>query len=168
MGLLIELREYDPGWEQAFEAEREVVAQAFGDGVVAIEHIGSTAVPGLAAKPIIDILVGVRSLDLVDERVFAMEAAGYEYLGEHGLPGRLFFRKGDPRSHHVHAVEHGGEHWQRHLLFRDYLRTHPQEAERYGALKRELATEASGDRALYTDRKTPYIDGVVARARERV
>ena len=93
-----------------------------------------------------------------------MERLGYEYLGEHGLPGRLFFRKGRPRSHHVHAVEFGGAHWERHLAVRDYLRAHPAEARRYGAFKRDLAAAVGGDRALYTGRKESYVADLERRA----
>ena len=132
--------EYDPGWPAAFEAERADLARAFGETAVEIEHVGSTAVPGLAAKPVLDVLVGLRSLELPEERIAAVERLGYEYVGEYGLPGRLFFRKGGARrTHHVHAVEHGGDHWHRHLAFRDFLRAHPAEAERYAAEKRRAA-----------------------------
>ncbi len=114
-----------------------------------VEHIGSTAVPGLVAKPILDLLAGLQPLD-VAPGVAAMEALGYEYLGEYGIPGREFFRKGgDARTHHVHAVELGGPQWVRHVAFRDYLRAHPDEAARYGAAKRSAATAVDGDWESY-------------------
>lgn len=138
----------------------------FDDRAAAIEHIGSTSVPGLCAKPIVDIAVGVRKLELTDEQIAAMERLGYEYLGEYGLPGRLFFRKGEPRTHNVHVVEHGGEHWERQLVFRDALRADPEERQRYDELKRRLAA-AGHPREAYTELKTPFIRGVEARARAR-
>jgi GrpB-like predicted nucleotidyltransferase (UPF0157 family) len=133
---------------------------------VAIEHIGSTSVPDLCAKPIVDILVGLRELELTDEQIAAMTELGYEYLGEYGLPGRLFFRKGDPRTHNVHVVKHGGEHWERQLVFRDALRSDPEERLRYDAFKRRLAAEGHS-REVYTELKTPFIRAVEDRARAR-
>ncbi|MDQ3778462.1 MAG: GrpB family protein, partial [Actinomycetota bacterium] len=94
----VELRDYDPRWAALFEEERERLAPVFDGRAVAIEHVGSTSVPGLCAKPIVDVLVGVRELELSDEQITAMKSLGYEYMGEHGLPGRLFFRK-EPRTH---------------------------------------------------------------------
>jgi GrpB-like predicted nucleotidyltransferase (UPF0157 family) len=161
----VELVEHDPSWAELFERERAVLGGVFDGRVVAIEHVGSTAVPGLCAKPVVDILVGLDALDLTDEQIAAMEQLGYEYLGEHGLPGRLFFRK-DPRTHHVHVVEHGGEHWERQLVFRDALRTDAEERKRYDEFKRRLAAEGH-TREVYTELKTPFIREVEARARAR-
>ena len=121
--------------------------------------------PGLAAKPIVDVLVGLRELELSGEQISAMEALGYAYLGEHGLPGRLFFRK-EPRTHHVHVVEYGGYHWERQLVFRDALRSDPEERRRYDEFKRRLAAEGH-PREVYTEMKTPFIREVEARARAR-
>lgn len=160
----VELREYDPSWAQIFEAERLLIAPIFDGRAVGIEHIGSTSVPDLCAKPIVDVLVGLRELALSDDEIKAMEELGYEYLGEFGLPGRLYFRKGDPRTHHVHVVELGGEHWERHLAFRDALRANPEERQRYDALKRQLAAEGHPWEA-YSELKTPFIREVEARAR---
>ncbi len=163
--LTVELREYDPTWADWFEAERQLLAPVFGDRAVAIEHIGSTSVPGLSAKPIVDVLVGLRELALSEEEIETIRALGYEYMGEHGLPGRLFFRK-EPRTHHVHVVEHGGEHWERQLLFRDTLRSDAEERQRYDAFKRRLAAEGH-PREAYTELKTPLIREIEARARAR-
>jgi len=160
----VELSEYDPSWAEIFEAERLLIAPIFDGRAVGIEHIGSTSVPDLCAKPIVDVLVGLRELALSDDEIKAMEELGYEYLGEFGLPGRLYFRKGDPRTHHVHVVEHGGEHWERHLAFRDALRANPEERQRYDALKRQLAAEGHPWEA-YSELKTPFIREVEARAR---
>ena len=138
---------------------------ALGADVVAVEHIGSTAVPGLAAKPVIDISVGLRRAELAAERIAVMERLGYEYLGENGLPGRLFFRKDEAgrRTHHVHAVEHDGEHWHRHRAFRDYLRAHPEEAASYAAEKRRLSAE-SDTHEEYWERKQAYVGPLFERA----
>jgi NAD-dependent deacetylase len=161
----LEVVDYDPDWRHGYEAEAEVVRAALGAEVVAVEHMGSTAVPGLAAKPVIDISVGLRRAQLSEDDVGAMERLGYEYLGENGLPGRLFFRRNEAgrRTHHVHAVEHDGEHWHRHQAFRDYLRAHPEEAERYAAEKRRLAAH-NVTHGEYWERKQPYVDALFARA----
>ncbi len=162
----VELRDHDPSWAELFESERLLLAQVFGERAAAIEHIGSTSVPDLCAKPIVDILVGLRELELTDDDVAGMVDLGYEYLGEYGLPGRLFFRKGEPRTHNVHVVEHGGMHWERQLIFRDALRTDPEERRAYDQFKRRLAAEGH-PREVYTELKTPFIQEVEKRARAR-
>ncbi len=161
----VELVEHDPTWAELFETEKGRISAIFGGRVVGIEHIGSTSVPELCAKPIVDVLVGLGELELSEEEIEAMQALGYEYLGEYGLPGRLFFRK-QPRTHHVHVVTHGGDHWQRQLSFRDALRSDPDERRRYDAFKRKLAAEGHS-RDTYTELKTPFIREVEARARAR-
>jgi GrpB-like predicted nucleotidyltransferase (UPF0157 family) len=161
----VELRDYDASWADLFEEERARLAPIFDGRAVAIEHVGSTSVPGLCAKPIVDVLVGVRELELTEEQIAAMAELGYQFLCEHGLPGRLFFKK-EPRTHHVHVVEHGGDHWERHLLFRDTLRSDPEERRRYDEFKRRLAAEGH-PREVYTELKTPFIREVEARARAR-
>jgi NAD-dependent deacetylase len=161
----ITIVDYDPAWSKLYEKERERIRKALSDVVVDIEHIGSTAVAGLAAKPVIDILVGLRTLDLTNEHVTTMKQLGYDYLGEFGLPGRLYFRKGGATStHHVHAVESGGEQWSRHLAFRDYLRAHPDEAGRYAEAKRRLAVEVDHDWYEYVEHKNVFADQLFARA----
>lgn len=159
----VELVDHDPSWAELFEEERVRIAPIFDGQAVGIEHIGSTSVPDLCAKPIVDVLVGLRELSLSDEQIAAMKGLGYEYLGEYGLPGRLFFRK-HPRTHHVHVVEHRGEHWERQITFRDALRSDAEERQRYDAFKRKLAAEGHS-REAYTELKTPFIREVEARAR---
>lgn len=161
----VELVEHDPSWTELFEQEAARLSAAFDGAAVGIEHVGSTSVPDLCAKPIVDILVGVLGLELTGEQIAAMEELGYTYLGEHGLPGRLFFRK-EPRTYHVHVVEHGGGHWKRHLLFRDALRSDAEERRRYDEFKRRLAAEGH-PREVYTELKTPFIREIEARARAR-
>ncbi len=161
----VELVDHDPSWAELFEAEKGRISAIFDGRAVAIEHVGSTSVPDLCAKPIVDVLVGLRELALSDADVESMRSLGYEYLGEYGLPGRLFFRK-EPRTHHVHVVAHGGEHWERQLMFRDALRSDAEERQRYDEFKRRLAAEGH-PRDVYTELKTPFIREVEARARER-
>jgi GrpB-like predicted nucleotidyltransferase (UPF0157 family) len=159
---------YDPRWPLLFEEERDLIGAAVGARAVKIEHVGSTAVPGLAAKPVIDIMVGSRSIEEDSPTlVGGLTRIGYEYRGEAGVPGRLFSRKfrGGERTHHLHLFELGGEEWDRHLLFRDYLREHPGAAREYARLKRDLAARFRDDREAYTDAKTAFISAVVDKAR---
>jgi GrpB-like predicted nucleotidyltransferase (UPF0157 family) len=138
----VEVVPHDPQWRDAFEAEAKQVAAALGANVVAIHHIGSTAIPNIYAKPIIDLLAEVRDIAEVDGRSSAMESLGYEVMGEFGIPGRRFFRKGNLegiRTHHIHAFEVGSAGVERHLAFRDYMIAHPEDAQRYNELKRKLA-----------------------------
>ncbi len=161
----VEIVDYDPAWPSRFEQERRRLAGALGPEAVAIEHIGSTAVPGLVAKPVIDMLVGLRDYPLQPERIAAVERIGYAYRGELGIPGRQYFRMGSPDAYHVHAVLHGGELWRRHVAFRDWLRVHAGDAALYGELKRRLAAEHRDDRARYTEAEEPRsLEDVLARA----
>ena len=171
---------YDPLWPEQFSAEAARIRAALGDDlVVTIEHFGSTAIPGLSAKPIIDLLVAVRSLpDMRQRGIPALEALGYAYWSENPAPDRMFFVKGlppnGPRSHHIHVVEPGVSQDPRlgeflfadRLLFRDVLRADPEEAQRYGSLKRQLAAEFPHDREAYTNGKTDYVYGVMQKARK--
>ncbi len=160
------LIEYDPRWPLLFADEATRVWQALGSNlVVAIEHIGSTAVPGLAAKPVIDLMVGVHSLVHGQCTIPLLEALGYVYWREDPRPGRMFFVKGMPpygsrRTHHIHMVEVYGSFWDR-LLFRDYLRAHPDEAKHYEALKHKLAARFRTDREGYTNGKQEYIQRIM-------
>ena len=163
----IEVAPYDPGWADQYRAEEEKLRRVFGDETVAIHHIGSTSIPGIKAKPIIDILVEVRDIERVDARNEAMTALGYEPKGEFGIPGRRFFIKGgeEHRSHHVHVYGNGHPEIARHLDFCDYLRAHPEDAHRYSALKEELAQQFRHDPTLYTEGKTEMIREVDEKAR---
>ena len=164
----VELVEYDPTWPALFVAEAARVRAALPDRLVgAIEHFGSTAIPGLLAKPVIDILVAVRSV--TEARAVAvepMEALGYAFWADNPQPDRLFFVRGLPpaprRTHHVHMPEPAGDLWRR-LAFRDYLRATPDEAARYAALKRGLAARYGADRDAYTAAKSDYVDAVLAK-----
>jgi GrpB-like predicted nucleotidyltransferase (UPF0157 family) len=159
--------DYDPTWPQQFEAERDAMVAALGDamdGVLSVDHVGSTSIPRCPAKPIIDILIGVRELADGVRCITPMVTLGYECVGEFGIPGRIYFRKGVPRSHHVHLVEHGSDVWGRTLGFRDALRARPELVEQYANLKRELAARFGSDREGYTEAKSPFVKGVLAEA----
>jgi GrpB-like predicted nucleotidyltransferase (UPF0157 family) len=162
----IVIADYDDSWPAKYEAERARIVEAIGEWLVGFEHIGSTAVPGLAAKPIIDMMPVLRSLDDTPHIVGPLEALGYEYVPEFEaqLPERRYFRKGIPRQFHVHAVESTSPFWQRHLAFRDYLRSHPDARDEYAALKRKLASVHTHNRGDYTEAKTEFIRGVEEKA----
>jgi GrpB-like predicted nucleotidyltransferase (UPF0157 family) len=159
---LIVISEYDSAWPDLYEAEKARIVDAIGDWLVDIQHVGSTSVPGLAAKPVIDIMPGVRSLADDTHFIPRLEAVGYEHLPvfEDDIPERRYFRRGIPRQFHVHAVEVSSDFWRRHLAFRDYLRAHPETAKEYAALKRRLAADYGNDRIGYTNAKTDFIVGV--------
>jgi GrpB-like predicted nucleotidyltransferase (UPF0157 family) len=163
--------DYDSRWPAMFAEERARLRDVVGNWVIDIEHIGSTAVPGLAAKPVIDILVGVPALADADAHCIApIVSLGYEYISEFEstIPERRYFRRlKDPttHSHHIHLVEKGTDFWNRHLLFRDYLRAHPERAREYEALKRRLAPQFS-DVNDYADAKTKFIRATEQMARE--
>ncbi len=136
--------------------------------MTAVEHVGSTAVPNLAAKPIIDIMVGIRTLADAPFVVEPLASIGYEYVPKYEvtMPERRYFHKGPAmaRTHHLHMVEPTSEFWKRQLAFRDYLRAHPDVAEQYARLKQALAVQYQWDRSGYTDAKTEFILGVIAQA----
>jgi GrpB-like predicted nucleotidyltransferase (UPF0157 family) len=161
--------DYDPQWPILYEEERTKILAVIGDKVVAIEHIGSTAIPDLGAKPIIDIMVGVRNLAKADECIEPLQGIGYEYVPEYevSIPERRFFRKSSPAHIHLHMVEWTSDFWERHILFRDFLRTHPETARQYHQLKTELAAKFGSDRDAYTAAKTSFIESVVTKARSK-
>ena len=139
-----ELVPYDPAWPIRFAVEAARLEEALAP-VVGIEHVGSTSIPGLAAKPTIDIAVGLANLELGALRAKRIEALGYSYGGDHGLPQHVF-RKGAavPWDYLVHVVEHEGQMWRDYLRFRDHLRSHPEDAERYATLKASLLVGRGG------------------------
>jgi GrpB-like predicted nucleotidyltransferase (UPF0157 family) len=163
------IADYDPRWPAMFEEERARILGSIGHRVLSIEHVGSTAVAGLAAKPIIDIGVTIRSLDEAPACVPPLARLGYEYVPEYEaqIPDRRYFRKGTPqaRTHHLHMYEPASDQYVRHTLFRDYLRTHPETARQYEVLKRDLANRFPNDREAYTEAKTAFVESVLALAR---
>ena len=169
MTSLVVIVDYDPQWPILFEEEKVRIIGVIGHAVVAVEHIGSTAVPGLGAKPIIDITVAVHRLADAQDCILPLQGLDYEYVPEYEaeMPDRRYFRKGPPgaRTHHLHMVELATDFWERHLLFRDYLRTHPEEARQYEQLKRDLAARFDSDRSGYTEAKTSFIRSVEEKAR---
>ena len=151
---------HSPTWAPEFQTESTAISIALGIVAATVHHIGSTSIPGIHAKPIIDILVEVHAIESVDTKNSDMAQIGYEPMGEYGIPNRRYFRKinsQDTRTHHVHVFKVNSEHVIRHLAFRDYLIAHPLKAQEYSALKLALATEHKDDWELYLDGKDPFI-----------
>ncbi len=164
----IELVAYDEKWPEMAAMEIKRLRAALPqDCVLDIQHVGSTAIPGSLAKPVIDIQIAVVSLPIIKPMaVVTLEALGYQYWAENPDPERLFFVKGMPpfgkkRTHHVHIVEPSSKHWQGKIRFRDYLIAHPEAAREYEELKRKLALKYRYDRESYTEEKSEFINGIM-------
>jgi GrpB-like predicted nucleotidyltransferase (UPF0157 family) len=162
----VELRPYNPAWQRLYAEEECRLREAIGQFVADIQHVGSTAIPGIEAKPIIDMLVALKSLGDFDEALEPLEQLGYELKEESGQPGRFFFAKGEParRTHYLYLVEWNNFECRKLLGFRDYLRGHPDIAKEYAGLKRELARLYPDDRDSYTFGKNGFIRSVLLRA----
>jgi GrpB-like predicted nucleotidyltransferase (UPF0157 family) len=158
---------YNPTWPTEFARESASIAAALGDLHVAIHHIGSTSIPGMDAKPIIDIIAVVTNIDEVDGRNAHLQALGYVPMGEFGIPARRFFRKDNSaghRTHHIHAFQRGSPQIDRHLAFRDFMIAHPDYAQQYATLKRRLAAAYPTDIEAYMDGKDEFIQQIDAQA----
>jgi GrpB-like predicted nucleotidyltransferase (UPF0157 family) len=162
----IRIVEPDPAWPALAAEELRRIGSALGDVAVRLEHVGSTAVPGLAAKPILDLQLSVVSIERRDAYVAPLERLGYLFVPDPASPDfHLFARPPErPRTHHLHVCEAGSQHEHRHLAVRDFLRTQPDEAARYAALKRELAATHPQDRLAYIAGKDDYVGALEARA----
>lgn len=154
----ITLVDYDINWPAKFEAEKKQIVNSLNDCVIECFHIGSTSVPGLAAKPIIDILLVVSSLDSLDRCQLELEKIGYIAKGENGICGRRYFIKGiQVRSFHLHAYESNHPDIVRHLAFRDYLKNNPDIAKEYQKIKKQAIIIANNEPEIYSEYKNPFI-----------
>ena len=153
---------HDLAWEEGFEREAAALRSVLGDEALAVHHIGSTSVPGLRAKPTIDVLIEAREIGKLDDLEAEMAEKGYEAWGEYGTPGRRFFTRdlGPERLCNVHAFEAGSPEVERHLAFRDYLARHPETARAYGDLKKELAESFPEDMEAYMEGKDAFVKRV--------
>lgn len=155
------LADYDPSWPEVFEKLHERIAAALGPLVLAIEHVGSTSVPNMCAKPIIDLDVIVRRED-VAAAIAAVEALGYRHEGDLGVEGREAFRwTAEFPEHHLYVCPEGSPAFERHVLLRDYLRTHPEKAREYAELKKRLAQQFHDDRSKYQAAKADFVDSLI-------
>ena len=163
-GQHVEIAAYRPAWREVFACEAAAILEACRPRVIEVHHIGSTSVPGLAAKPILDMMPIAANPDDGERVVPQMTALGYRYRGENGIPGRFYFdRIVDGRTvAHVHMFPAGHPEVWRHLAFRDHLRAHPRVARDYERVKRALAARYREDRRSYTDRKAEFINSVIA------
>ncbi|GHB32188.1 hypothetical protein GCM10007094_21210 [Pseudovibrio japonicus] len=152
-------------WPEKFRQEAKTLHDLLGNIVTDIHHIGSTSVPNLAAKPIIDILLEVSDLQALDDQSEKLINIGYVAKGEYGIEGRRYFKKGgDDRTHHLHAFITGDPHAHRHLAFRNYLKAHPEVREQYAQLKKQIAKDVNGDVADYCAGKNDFVEQHVAKA----
>ncbi|MFO0704811.1 MAG: GrpB family protein [Candidatus Andersenbacteria bacterium] len=166
---------HDPRWVRLFQKQKKILKDTFGDTILAIEHVGSTAIPGMPAKPIIDIDVGVRSMrDIVAMRK-KFKALGYQHRpfvpgvtkGELKKQELFVVGSGAKRTHHIHIAIFGSNYWNNNILFRDYLRAHPARAKKYAALKCQLVKKFANDRNRYTKAKEKFISATIQLAQKR-
>jgi len=154
----IEVVPYRPEWAEAFEEEKKAILALGMPGISQVHHIGSTSVNELPAKPIIDIMVEAESLEELDRQKEKIESLGYEAMGEFGIAGRRYYRKGgNNRTHQIHAFQKEDPSLMRHLAYRDYLSAHPEVKKEYGDLKIEVASQCENDIDRYCDGKENFI-----------
>jgi GrpB-like predicted nucleotidyltransferase (UPF0157 family) len=162
----VKLVEHDPKWAEHFGHEKQLLSKALGNKVLDIHHIGSTAIPGILAKPIIDMLAAVKALPDVESFRQDLHRMGYEDKGTGDVSGRRYFVKGSTakRTHHLNFCEVNSFFWRSHLAFRDYLKHHQDVARQYSELKQELARRFPNDRLAYTAGKEQFVRSVLDRA----
>ena len=162
---MIVLEPYNPDWPSQFAAARAELLTACGNLLIEVHHVGSTAIPGLAAKPVIDMLPVLRRYEDGTLCVPLLQSLGYTYRGDYGIIRRHYFVRGTPRSHQAHMFAAENPEVERHLLFRDYLRAHAGERDAYAALKGMLAEKFGADRKAYSEAKTPFCERIDRLAR---
>jgi len=153
-------------WAEEFELEKARIIHAVGGHILEIQHVGSTAIPGVPAKPVLDILVGVEDFDEASVCIAPLENMGYCYRHEYGIPRRHYFVKGDPRTHHLHVVEKDSTHWTMTIAFRDFLNRSAESARTYGQAKQSLAAKYARDRGAYQREKNKIVEGLLTLAAE--
>jgi GrpB-like predicted nucleotidyltransferase (UPF0157 family) len=158
---VVRLVEYDARWPALFAAEQQRIRDQCGARALRLEHVGSTSIPGMCAKPVLDIAAGLPRDTSTQDYVAALTQAGYEHRGERGVPGRQFFCRGQPRAYHVHLVEEDGPLWREYVAFRDYLRAHAEAARQFADLKRVLAAHFSHDREAYMNAKSSHVQEIL-------
>jgi GrpB-like predicted nucleotidyltransferase (UPF0157 family) len=158
---------YNPEWPRVFREEQARLRACIGGYVLDIQHVGSTSIPGMAAKPILDIGIAVADFEEAAQCIQPLQQLGYLYRGENSIPRRHYFVKGDPITHHLHMVELGSDQWATAICFRDHLREHAEIARAYATLKQRLAEQFPTDRSAYQDGKAAFIAEVLRAAREK-
>ena len=162
----VRLAPYSHEWKGLFKSEKRALREHLGHLAVDIQHVGSTAVPGLAAKPILDVVIGVARIADVEKCIPLLEGIGYSYAGEL-FDGDHFFVKGTQENitHHLHLVAFDGERWRNYLCVRDHLRRDKEAQQKYRELKAELAAKFPHCRERYAEEKSAFIKGIIQRAR---
>ena len=158
---------YREEWNVLFELEKENIEEAIGDYVEDIQHVGSTSIPGMCAKPKLDVAIAVEDFDEAKVCIEPLAGIGYEFRGENGIPRRHYFGKGDPRTHQIHMFEKTSADWKDMVLFRDCLRSNRSLARDYSRLKRDLANRFPKDRPSYQAGKAGFIEEVIKKAVRR-
>ena len=158
---VVRLVEYDTRWPDLFSAEERRLRERCGTLALRLVYIGGTSIPGMCAKPVLDILAGRPADASNQEYILAFTHAGYEHRGERGVAGREYFRRGQPRAYHVHLVEEGGPLWRDYLLFRDYLRSHAEAKRCFAEVKRALAARFPRDREAYMTAKSSHVQEIL-------
>ncbi|GGI11715.1 GrpB family protein [Gottfriedia solisilvae] len=156
----VRLKEYTQTWKTMFEDEVKVLNAIFGNEIIVFEHFGSTSIPGMKAKPVIDMMCIVRDIERIDTYNEKMIELNYDVAGDWGITGRRLFRKGgENRTHHIHFYQIDNPHIERHLIFRDYLLAHPEEVQKYSEFKENLAKkyESTSD---YSPAKKAFVSGM--------
>ncbi|MGG4343388.1 GrpB family protein [Paenibacillus lautus] len=161
----IHLESYDKQWADRYSDELQTLTREVGPYTAAIEHFGSTSVPGMTAKPIIDILVGVENALHTKEIIRRLTAMGYDDLGEAGIPGRLYLRKRGRHAYNVHIVLHRGDIWNHNIMIREYLRAHAVEADRYSEIKQRIVSQGTRTLLRYSNEKNAFVEQLLARAK---
>ncbi|MFX0183133.1 MAG: GrpB family protein [Candidatus Hodarchaeota archaeon] len=157
----IKLLPYQLEWKELFSKEKQHLEATIGNNILEIEHIGSTAIPGMTAKPIIDIAIAIHNFEEAKVCIDLLEKIGYEYKGEFGISRRHYFVKGTPRRYHLHMNEITSENWKNHISFRDYLIKHPDKAKQYADLKIKPAQQFKANREAYIEGKTSFIKKIL-------
>lgn len=165
---LVKLLPYDPEWK--IEGEKEVarLKNLLGDRALGIEHVGSTAIPGISAKPIIDIAVGVKSVDELEPLIDVFTKAGYDVRNSIAEKGEILARKGSSecRTHYVHVEPYGGEYWLNHTLFKRFMLDHPEYVKPYEDMKQEMFSKYADNRIEYTAHKNDFIKEIINKAKQ--
>ncbi len=162
---VVRLVPYSAEWRQYFELEKNSLLSVLGTTILDIQHVGSTSIPGMPSKPIIDIAIAVADFEQARVCIPLIEPLGYEYKGEFGIPRRHYFVKGDPRTFHIHMSEITSDEWQNTLFFRDYLRHHADLSDEYAGLKYKLAQRYPLDREAYLQGKADFIQRIIRLAK---
>ena len=164
----VKLSPYNAGWLKIFEKEKVLLFSTLGDLVIDIQHIGSTAIPGMPAKPIVDMMASIPDFQRIEKYIQPLKKLGYEDRGQQGVPDRYIFVKGDEerRTHHLNLTEKDSSFWKEHILFLDYLHTHKEAVDEYAKLKTDLAKNFPDDRNSYTSAKAEFVKKIVEQAKE--